>query len=320
MSPCIPESTIFIADAQHVKHRVDQLKYRSEDIKGRLGPILRKLWNPERELHFASPNIDFKSLAINFPHFKEVIDYYENVVIILSKLKLPFEITPILLVGDPGLGKTYFASELAKVLGLAFHEISLATTTSIFALSGGDIQWAEGSPGFICETLAKSKIANPMIMIDELDKSSGESKYNAMNVFYGLLETHTAKRFRDEALSFELDASKIVWIATANELHRVPEPIKSRLKIFHIRQPEKAHMAIVVKSIYEKLIENKGFKELLSTEMNDSVLNLLSTMSPREVKLILEEATFKAIRNDHDKIEVSDLTLLRLERSHVGFI
>ena len=125
------DSTFFIADARHVKHRVDELKHRSSEVKGRLGPVLKKLWDPERELHTAPPNIDFKSLAINFPHFKEVIDYYENVVIIHSRLKLPFEITPILLAGDPGLGKTYFASKLAKVLGLAFFEISLATTTVV---------------------------------------------------------------------------------------------------------------------------------------------------------------------------------------------
>ena len=314
------QPTFFIADALHVKQRVDELKHRSSDIKGRLGPILKKLWDPERELHTVSTNIDFKSLVTNFPHFKEVIEYYENVVFINSKLKLPFEITPILLVGDPGLGKTYFANELAKALGLAFYEISLATTTSAFVLSGGDIQWAEGSPGFISETLAKSLIANPMILIDELDKSNSESKYKAMNVFYGLLELHTAKRFRDEALSIELDASKIIWIATANELQPVPEPIKSRLKIFHIHQPDKSAMATVVKRIYEQLISNKGFKQLLSDELQTSVLDALSALSPREVRLILEEAAFKAIRNDHYMIELSDLPVLRLEKNHVGFI
>lgn len=309
-----------IADAQRVQHRVNELKHRSEDIKSRLGPTLKKLWDPERVLQTVPSSINFQALAVNFPHFKEVIDYYESVVIILAKLKRPFEITPILLVGDPGLGKTYFASELAKLIGLTFYEISMATTTSVFALSGGDIQWAEGSPGFISDTLAKSPMANPMILIDELDKGMSDGKYNAMNVFYGLLETHTAVRFKDEALAIELDASKIVWIATANDLHRVPEPIKSRLKIFHIRQPNQSAMTMIVQSIYERMLSHKGIKELLSSDLPDTVLKSLNGYSPRTTKLILEEAAFRAIRNDHEVIELSDLPIMRSEHKHVGFI
>jgi ATP-dependent Lon protease len=245
----IYDPIISIGDAISIKKRIDDLKYRSEDIKSRLAIPLKKLWNPERILRTVSSSVDFGELRNNFPQFEEVIDFYENTAITLARLNMPFEVPPVLLQGDPGFGKTFFASELAKLLNFPFFEISLATTTSTFALSGGSIQWAEGATGFICDTLAESEIANPIILIDEIDKSSSEGKYSPLNVFYGLLESHSAKRFRDEALDVELDASKIIWIATGNYIQNIPDPIMSRMRVFQIKQPCTSRMPCVVSSI-----------------------------------------------------------------------
>lgn len=140
------QDTIYsIADFNSIKKRVEDLKNRSDDIKSRLAPSLKNLWNPERILRSVSGDIDFNSLRLRFPQFDEVIDFYESTIVSLARLNLPFEVSPILLQGYPGLGKTFFASELAKLLELPFKEISLATATSSFALSGSNIQWAEGS-------------------------------------------------------------------------------------------------------------------------------------------------------------------------------
>lgn len=316
----INDPTYSIADFKNIKNRVEELKYRSDDIKSRLSIPLKKLWNPERTLRSVSPNIDFENLRLRFPQFDGVIDFYENSVITLAKLNLPFEVTPVLLQGDPGLGKTYFASELAKLLNFPFFEISMATATSSFSLSGGNLQWSEGSTGFICDTLAKSEEANPFILIDEIDKSSQESKYNPLNVFYGLLESHSAKRFRDEALEFELDASKIIWIATGNYMHNIPAPIQSRMRIFEIRQPDTISMQPVVKSIYSHVVKDKAYGKLLDAALNDDVIDNLSKQSPRSVKLAIEEGAFKAIRNHRSAILSTDLPAFKKERNRVGFI
>lgn len=316
----INDPTCLIADFKNVKIRVDELKHRSEDIKSRLSTSLKKLWNPERTLRTVSPNIDFISLRLSFPQFAEVIDFYENSVITLARLELPFEAPPVLLQGDPGLGKTYFASELAKLFNLPFFEISLATTTASFSLSGGNIQWSEGSTGFICDTLAKSEVANPIILIDEIDKSSQDTKYNPLNVFYGLLESHSAKRFRDEALEFELDASKIIWIATGNVMHNIPAPIQSRMRIFEISQPDTTSMHPVVKSIYRHVVENKAYGKLLDPSLDEAVIDNLSRQSPRAVKLAIEEGAFKAIRHHRSAIHSTDLPAIEKEKHRVGFI
>lgn len=309
-----------IADFNKVKARVEELKHRSDDVKSRLAHALKKLWSPNRFLRAIPLDVDFTSLRIRFPQFNEVIDYYENTIISLAKLNLPFEISPVLLLGDPGLGKTFFASELAKLINLPFHEISLASATSSFALSGGNIQWAEGSPGFISETLAKCDFANPMILVDEIDKASLGATYNPLNAFYGLLEPHSAKRFRDEALEVELDASKIIWVATGNYMESIPSPIKSRMRIFNINQPDKDTMRPVIESIYQYLVKNKVYGKLLDSELEEPVISSLVSLSPRSVRLALEEATFKAIRNDRSKIDLKDLPEITKEKNRVGFI
>jgi ATP-dependent Lon protease len=263
---------------------------------------------------------NFEQLRQGFPQFEEVIDFYENSIITLAKLNLPFEISPVLLQGEPGLGKTYFTSELAKLINLPFFEISLATTTSSFCLGGGGIQWAEGEPGFISKTLAESRVANPVVLIDEIDKSSQDSRFNPMSVFYGLLESHSAKRFRDEALEFNLDASKIIWIATGNYIYNIPAPIQSRMRVFTIKQPDKICMQPVVKSIYSNLINNKAYGKLLDESLGEDVIESLAIRSPRTIKLALEESAFKAIREQRSAIHIVDLPIFEKEKARVGFI
>ncbi len=309
-----------IANFSDVKKRVNQLEFRSSEIQSRMAPALKNLWNPERVLQTVSERVVLSSLKQSFPQFEEVIDFYENSILALAKLNLPFETPPILLQGDPGLGKTYFASELAKCLTLPFYEISLATTTSTFGLSGANLQWAEATTGFVANTLANSEIANPMILIDELDKSLVHAQYNPMNVFYSLLESHSASRFKDEALEFELDASKIIWVATANYSNLIPSPIQSRMRVFEITQPSPEKMLLVIESIYQNIIQNKTYGKLLDQSLGGSISEILAFQSPRTIKLAIEEAAFTAIRNHRRSILTCDLPTFDKERNRVGFI
>lgn len=312
--------TFHIAQHVQVMKRVNELSKRSDDIKSRLSVCLKKLWISERKLAIVT-NLDvFADLKIKFPNFIEAIELYESNAIGLAKLGIPFEAPPILLTGEPGLGKTLFASELAKAMALPFYEISMATITASFALSGSSVQWAEGSPGFIAESLADSKVGNPCFMIDEIDKDGGGYKYNPMNVFYSLLENHSAKRFKDEALEVELDASRVIWIATANYPDHVPQPILSRMRMIDIKRPNAEQMKAVVCSIYTSFRNSKPYGKLLDPDIHESAMDILRTQSPRQAKLAIDEGCLKVIRDGRSILLPKDLPTTRKESFHVGFI
>ena len=310
-----------IARREQVKKRVEELSRRSDDIKCRVATTLKKLWVTERELLVVNNLQVFSDLKARFPNFIEAIELYEANAIGLAKLGLPFEAPPVLLEGDAGLGKTLFASELAKLVGLPFFEISMATMTASFALSGGNTQWSEGAVGFIASSLADSKVGNPLFLLDEIDKPNQDSRYNPVSPLYSLLETHSAKRFKDEALEIELDASRVIWMATANYLERIPEPILSRMRVINIKKPDESQMKNVVMSIYNNVRNNKAFGHLLEPNLHEDSLGAMVTMSPREAKLALESGCLKAILNNRTILMPQDLPLSKKRESyHVGFI
>lgn len=313
------EHQLQLADQDAVRKRVNQMKDQSREVKSRLAPLLKGLWEPERELRMVTNLSVFNRLRERFPNFVEVIDYYEANAIALSKVNQPFEAQPVLLIGQPGLGKTLFSHQLAKELKLPYFEIALSTVTASFALTGGSTQWEGGNTGFVANSLIESECANPVMLIDELDKPGGSERYNPMNAFYSLLERHTAQRFKDEALGVEIDASRINWIATANYIESVPEAILSRARVFHIEKPDQEAMRKVIWSVYQKLRNERPYGDLLSYELPGNIVDALIDYMPRSVRQILETAMLQAIRCDRESLAVEDLILIENGKKQYGF-
>lgn len=313
-----PNITIACKDA--VEKRVHELRNRDSSIKSRVGPALKGLWNPVKPCAMGADSQVFEDLAYRFPNFIEVIHYWKSVAMVSRKTHQPFESQPILLGGPPGLGKTYFAAEAAKAMGLHFEEMSMATMTAGFMISGMNLQWAEGSPGFVASSLAKSNMANPMLLFDEIDKVS-DSRYSPLGAFYTLFERHSAKRFKDEALEIELDASHVVWVATANEVSHIPEPLLSRMKYFEIRKPDTSAMLNIIHNIYQIILKESTYGCLLDEQLPEDTLDILIEFEPRSAKKLLEEACMRAISVDRSMVTSKDVNLITLpKKPSIGFI
>ncbi|MEZ0316409.1 MAG: AAA family ATPase, partial [Methylophilaceae bacterium] len=259
-------------------------------------------------------------LRDRFPNFIQVIDLWEATAIGLSRVGLPFQSAPVLLVGDPGLGKTFFVKEAAKALALPYYELSMATATASFLISGGNLQWAQGEPGFVAKSLAESAMANPVLLLDEIDKVGGENRYDPLGPFYPLLEPHSAKRFRDEALEVELDASKVIWVATANDINNIPSPIRSRMRVFEITPPDPPQMRQVIKSVYQGILDNQTYGSLLDAEIHEDAIEVLSRLGPRLVRQSLEEASLHVIRDNRSLIQAGDIKVHQERRTPYGFL
>jgi ATP-dependent Lon protease len=312
---------VVITDKEKLEKRVQELKRRDEGVKARMAPILKQLWNPERRLAMGADNAVFDDLKVRFPNFGEVIEYWRLQASISKRLGTSFQSSPVLLGGDPGLGKTFFAFEAAKALGLHYGEVNMACVTASFVLSGGSLQWSEGSIGFIAKTIADSDIANPLILLDEIDKATGGYKYDALGPFYPLLEKHTAKRFKDEALDLELDTSNVNWIMTANNVSNIPAPILSRAKLFHIEQPTREQMPLVIRNIYAGILNTEAFGHLLNERLPDETIEVFEGMAPREVKRKLNEGCSKVFLQNRTTMMPADIETKKAKTEFkIGFL
>lgn len=245
----------------------------------------------------ASIDIKLDKLQLNFPNFIAIINYYRQ-QIALSQLAInnAFYACPLLITGPPGVGKTSFCKALAHVMKTHFEVIGMSGVTAGFVLGGMSSSWSDGKPGKVVESLARGKISNPLILLDEIDKTGEGHRYDPLGSLHQLLETETAVNFIDEGLEVAVNCSKIVWISTANDLARIPEPILSRFEILEVQQPDRLQMYNVLRSIYQKiLIENNwGYK--FSDHLEQNVIDkvICSRLSPRLIKRELISACGRA--------------------------
>lgn len=149
-----------------------------------------------------------------------------------------FRVRPILLTGEPGVGKTQFALKLAEILGVPTQKWSAGSAQANFQLTGGDSAWRNARPGMIFDMLAKGSAATPVLVLDEVDKIGDDGRYPVTPVLLDLLEAETARAFQDTFLRMPFDASRIICVLTANNIDAVPPALLSRVEVFDIRAPD----------------------------------------------------------------------------------
>lgn len=261
-----------------------------------------------------SPPIDWRdrvdAVVAKFPNFKSVIQVVVRPHLAMMEKNGTHRHSPVLLVGLPGIGKTYFANALANTFGFQNAMfISLASETNGSSLGGSSIFWSNSSPGKLFETLAwgdnrSSPPANPLVVLDEIDKVEVE-RYNPLGALYTLLEEETAATFRDQSLpDVVIDATHVRFIATANDVTKIPGPLLSRMIVFHIDPPSPEQLRGVILAIYQSLIGR--LRVHMHNSLPEEVVQAALMLSPREAKIRIECAIASAISEDRDCVQLSD--------------
>lgn len=267
-----------------------------------------------------------EGLVERFPHFEEVIEHIaDQCALSLMNRGQAFRLNPLLLVGGPGIGKTRFIKEVAAVLGVEYSYIGCNTVTAGFVLSGGHSMWRDSRPGQVANILRDGKSANPLILIDEVDKLSSDTQHDGFGPLYSLLERDTAKVFTDEHLEIPMDASYIAWVATANNLHVIPEPILKRFELFTVATPSREQMRLIVPSVYQDILtENaRDWGSRFAGKLNTSVIDFLADDIPRDIQKTLQRAMGRAARRrncDIFELSVDDFGARRqAQMQRIGF-
>ena len=256
-----------LTDADEFSEQVEQLE-ASEEVKTRIrkeisrlksmpggsqeGNVVRTYLETLLDLPWDHCSVDNKDLK----HAEDVLneDHYglekvkERVLEYLAvRLLNPDSKAPILcLVGPPGTGKTSIAKSVARALDRQYVRISLGGVRDEAEIRGHRKTYVGAMPGRIVEGLRQAGTANPLMLLDEVDKVSSEYRGATASALLEVLDGEQNVRFRDHYVELPIDLSRVLFIATANTLETIPGPLLDRMEIIEVTsytENEKFHIA-----------------------------------------------------------------------------
>lgn len=319
MDPVIP-----LADLQAI-YSVAEVDRALEDGAARRNEGLKSWYDRMRELggsrYIIKPSTAaaVDALYEASPNFSEVIDDLKKFLALAVAGNEAVQFTPLLLLGEPGLGKTYFAKRLAHALSTGFEFVSMSSLTAGWVLTGASAQWHNARPGKVAQTLIEGEYANPVVVLDEVDKAGGDARYDPMGALYALLEPDTASHFKDEFIDVDMDASHILWIATANDETPIPDPILNRMNVYAIERPDADGSRKIALAVYREILE--GHRWRFPPEPAEAVVERLLSVPPRDMRKLLLDAFGTAQLAGRDYLLPEDLDARKLcgRRARMGF-
>jgi ATP-dependent Lon protease len=282
-------------DLASAKVRIGELKDDRRDAGARILQNAHSNSGNRTLPNSKSAHLRLEAAKLRFENLIEPIERLQIDLLLSAAMKpCGFRVTPILLLGTPGIGKTFLATQLADALGVSTEKISAGGAQGGFQLTGSHTSWTGSRPGMLFSLLAEGNSAAPVVVIDEVDKIH-DAQYPVLPVLLDLLDAGSSKKFKDEFFELQFDASRIIFVLTANSIENVPLALLSRVEVFNVPAPEPVQR----KRIIQETVETLRKKTKLKITLGESTLDALSKREDidlRRVNRLVEEAFTRAIQ------------------------
>jgi ATP-dependent Lon protease len=244
---------------QRVVARLSENEMKNTRLKELLPPF-KDVINKALPL-VAPPPLELvrKALLFEFPYAQNVID-----TVLADLIGIPTVLVrPTLIVGEPGGGKSLFGRRIAELLGVFCWRTDASRSDTVFA--GTDRRWNSAEPCHPFLAIARARHANPMVLLDELEKAGGmgagvrsDGGGRLWDCLLGLLEPETSIRYPDPLLQTNVDLSNVSYVATANSVAGLPSPLLDRLRVISLPLPSRDHLDGLLPTIIVDLARDRG--------------------------------------------------------------
>lgn len=275
----------------------------SNVLRNYIETMLDMPWNNCTE---ENQNVEDAEKILNRDHYgltdvkERMLEFLSVRVLTKDKGESPI----VCLVGPPGTGKTSIAHSIAEALNKKYVRICLGGVTDESEIRGHRKTYVGAMPGRIATAIRQANTANPLILLDEIDKLGQSIHGDPAAAMLEVLDSEQNSKFRDNYLEVPLDLSKVMFIATANDLSTVPRPLLDRMEIVEVSSytdNEKFHIA--KEHLIQKELEQNGLKRSQLT-ISDEAINKIIKYYTKEAGVRSLDRTIAKICRKAAKIIV----------------